>query len=158
VHNRLEIRNDEPPDDADLARRVESALGADPYEHRHDFEVSADAGRVKVKGRVDSQFDVRRVRAVASGVAGVLDVEVELERLQPTQSVTDPEIETRIRDELFWDAWVDERHVQVEVQDGVAMLSGWVGDWNEWDRAEENALEGGAVRVVNQLSVEPARH
>ena len=43
--------------------------------------------------------------------------------------------------------------IQVTVQEGVVSLHGSVDSWMERDAATENAFEGGARRVVNQLVV-----
>jgi len=40
------------------------------------------------------------------------------------------------------------------VDDGTATLTGTVESWNEFWAAEENALEGGAVAVDNDLIVD----
>jgi osmotically-inducible protein OsmY len=42
----------------------------------------------------------------------------------------------------------------VTVDDGVVTLTGTVDTWTEREAAEENALEGGALRVVNRLDVD----
>jgi osmotically-inducible protein OsmY len=157
VRNLIEVRNGPPPDDRELARRVEAALRADRWEKRHDFGVSVERGRVTLAGRVDSSFDERRAAAIASGVEGVKDVTNRVEVVPQRRRLSDPELQAKIRDELFWDAQVDEAHVRVEVEDGVATLSGWVDDWRERARAADNALEGGAIRVRNHLDVEPGR-
>jgi osmotically-inducible protein OsmY len=49
---------------------------------------------------------------------------------------------------------VDRDEVTVTVDDGVAELTGTVETWNERRAAEENAYEGGAVTVDNDLGVE----
>lgn len=157
VENHLRVRSEAPPDDRELERRVELALAADAYEHRHEFQVSAHRGRVVLEGSVDSRFDLRRAEAVAGGVEGVREVQSRLERGGQRRALADPELQARIRDGLFWDARVDEAHIQIQVEEGVATLSGWVDDWRERERAETSALEEGASHVNNQLRVEPAR-
>jgi osmotically-inducible protein OsmY len=157
VRNLLKVRNGPPPDDGELAGRVEAALRADPWEQRHEFRVSVDRGRVTLEGRVDSSFDERRAEAIASGVEGVKDVTNRVEVAEQRRRLSDAELQAQIRDELFWDARVDEAHVRVEVEDGVATLSGWVDDWRERGHAADNALQGGAIRVRNHLDVEPGR-
>jgi osmotically-inducible protein OsmY len=66
---------------------------------------------------------------------------------------TDFQIERDIEDELFWSPFVDADEVTVEVTEGVATLTGTVDTRNERAWAAENAREGGAVSVRNQLAV-----
>lgn len=66
---------------------------------------------------------------------------------------TDWEIERNIKDELFWSPFVDADQVKVEVDNGVAELTGTVDTWSEREAAGENALEGGALIVDNDLAV-----
>jgi osmotically-inducible protein OsmY len=50
---------------------------------------------------------------------------------------------------------VDSDDVTVTVRDGKAILTGAVQSWSEFEAAEENAFEGGAVWVYNDLLVRP---
>ena len=49
---------------------------------------------------------------------------------------------------------LDADHIRVIVRDGVVTLRGSVEDQNAFDAATANALEGGAKKVVNLLTVE----
>ena len=69
-------------------------------------------------------------------------------------SVPDRTIAEQIENELVWSPFVDSGDVRVEVDDGVARLTGTVGSWNERLDAAENAYEGGAVWVDNDLEVD----
>lgn len=71
----------------------------------------------------------------------------------PTTKKSDWEIREDILEELFWSPFVDEDEVVVTVDDGVATLTGTVDTWAERASATENALEGGAVAVDNDLKV-----
>ena len=59
-----------------------------------------------------------------------------------------------IEDELVWSPFVDANQVQVAVEDGIATLRGTVDTWSERTAAVNNAYEGGASSVVNDLEVE----
>ena len=48
---------------------------------------------------------------------------------------------------------MDEDQVNVTVFDGVVALNGNVETWSERKAAEDNAYEGGAKKVVNNLTV-----
>jgi osmotically-inducible protein OsmY len=64
----------------------------------------------------------------------------------------DGEIKEEIKDELFWSPFVDADQVFVRVEEGVATLTGTVDSWTEYNAATENAYEGGATKVNNQLA------
>lgn len=66
---------------------------------------------------------------------------------------TDTEIENSIESELWWSPFVDSDEVTVEVDDGVATLGGMVDTLGERQAATENAYEGGATLVDNDLVV-----
>ena len=76
---------------------------------------------------------------------------------QPLYSAgkSDFRMEMDINNELFWSPFVDAEQVNVEVNDGKATLTGTVDSWLEYDAAEYNAYEGGAVTVDNKLAVSP---
>jgi osmotically-inducible protein OsmY len=65
----------------------------------------------------------------------------------------DQEIADNIESELFWSPFVDSDQVTVTVDDGKATLTGTVDSWSEYDAASQNALEGGAVVVDNELRI-----
>ena len=67
--------------------------------------------------------------------------------------LTPRDLEHRIRLELFWSPFVDGSSIDVEVVGGVATLTGTVGSRMAWDAARENAYEGGASLVVNDLEI-----
>ena len=59
-----------------------------------------------------------------------------------------------IKDQFDSDLFVDEDNINVEVEEGIATLSGEVHSWSEYSAAERNAYEGGAKDVVNNISVQ----
>jgi hypothetical protein len=66
---------------------------------------------------------------------------------------SDNHIKDDIEDELWWSPYVDADEVTVRVEDGRATLTGTVDSWSELRSATENALEGGAIAVDNNLVV-----
>jgi osmotically-inducible protein OsmY len=66
---------------------------------------------------------------------------------------TDAAIKEDIEDELFWSPFVDLDEVTVKVDGGTAILTGEVDSLGEYEAATENALEGGAHEVDNNLVV-----
>ncbi|MDQ8205530.1 BON domain-containing protein [Pelagicoccus sp. SDUM812003] len=59
-----------------------------------------------------------------------------------------------IAEELFWSPYVSLDDVTISVEDGVATLIGSVDSRKEKDAATENAIEGGASAVINELTVD----
>jgi hypothetical protein len=67
----------------------------------------------------------------------------------------DWEIEEDIKSQLFWDPRVDEGAIAVEVEDGVATLTGHVSTPQERRHALANAWQGGAKVVHARLTRGP---
>jgi osmotically-inducible protein OsmY len=55
---------------------------------------------------------------------------------------------------MWWSPFVDADDVTIRVSDGVATLTGEVDSWSELRAATENAFEGGARWVRNDLEVD----
>jgi osmotically-inducible protein OsmY len=188
VRNELEVKPASEPATKQLAENVVSAMGRDAY--LGDDKITATAnepsGTVKLRGDVDSHYEATRAGQIAASMAGVKAIDNELTvagrtvehskswlpgyyhpfaRLHPargerTQHKNDTDLKSSIESEFFWSPFVDQDDVQVAVKDGVATLSGTVNDWGEHGAAIENAYEGGARTVKDQLKVKhgPAVH
>lgn len=177
VTSHLKVRLEQPPSDEQIAAQVELALLVNPFIENHKIDVSVDDGWVRLKGTVDSNFQKLEAEDEASKVTGVAAVRNRIEvadrlayvtpyywyswfdypipiDMAPTPSATsDQTIHERIRRELFWSPFVDADEVKVEVNHGVATLTGLVDSWREFRASAENAYEGGAISVVNLLEV-----
>jgi osmotically-inducible protein OsmY len=159
VKNHIRVRPKDDWKDSEISENVRESLSLDPYIDRYDVIVSAYNGKVYLYGVVDTYFERYRAEDIASRVKGVVEVQNNLQ-VDYTPSLStetwkpDWQIEEDIRSELFWSPFVDSDEVIVNVEDGVATLTGTVDTWSERQDATENAFEGGAVRVVNNLDVE----
>jgi len=179
VINRLDVRPTASILDADIQQRVKHALQRDPYVAAGEVRTTVSSGVVKLTGTVDTVFEKAHIDDVVSRVDGVKFVDNSLQVAQdlhplaydPFVDITEPQdfdwnrepkrqptepddvIESRISDELWWSPFVDENEVAVAVNDGVATLTGAVDSWIERQSAHENALEGGALRVINKLQI-----
>jgi len=178
VKNRLKVRTNVTSSDREIAEEIRTALLRDPYVERFEIDVTVLDGTAHLYGTVDSNYEKNRADDVASRVAGVLDVEnhievnldtaylydpyvddvyveqddwIDYERRNPLQ--TDAELKDSIEGELFWSPFVDSDDVEVSVDDGKARLTGTVATWEESRAATENAYEGGATLVDNDLNV-----
>jgi osmotically-inducible protein OsmY len=167
------------PDD-ELESLVTQALARDPFVERFDIQVNAVDSTVYLTGAVDSLFDKARAEDLASTTLGVMEVKNYLEVLdlftqlgaeplmsdfpptdygwhrprRPDSSKSDEQIRRDIENQMWWSTQVDADQVSVDVEDGVATLTGTVESWSERDAATKNAYDGGAVLVRNRLRVE----
>jgi osmotically-inducible protein OsmY len=138
-------------------------------------------GQVYLAGTVDSTFEKAQAEDVAASIAGVTAVNNNIRVQDATEIVvSDPyvdqdwdlydydwyeypnllstvkpdwEILEDIEDELWWSPFVDSDDIDIEVENGVATLSGEVEDLAERRFALDNALEGGAIAVIDHLNV-----
>jgi osmotically-inducible protein OsmY len=153
VKNRLKVRPPSTVTNTELEADVLEAFDRDPYLVRWDIEVEANYGLVTLSGTVNTSFEKKRAEYVAEGVPGVTAVLNRLDFDHRWMWKPDREIAADIHDQLWWSPFVDADQVEVSVQNGVATLSGTVDTWAEWDAATENAFEGGAKDVRNELAV-----
>jgi osmotically-inducible protein OsmY len=180
VKNRIDVRPSTPAD-ATVAERIRDALLRDPYVERFEVGVWVSNGEANLSGTVDTYFEKAQAGDVAAGVYGVVEVDNNLVvdddydvltydpyvdddwyvydydwYVYPdnyTTTKSDWEVRDDVRDELWWSPFVDHDEVTVTVEDGVVTLTGVVDTWNERLAATENAYEGGAVAVDNDLGV-----
>jgi osmotically-inducible protein OsmY len=174
VKNYLKVRPANALSDDAIADSVGNALARNVYVQRFDTDVVVDHGIVHLYGTVDSDFEKQQASNVAARVAGVVAVENHLKVEPPAPfypsasyecnpglyayTVPTPSADRVTRDDiesqLFWSPFVNAKDVDVTVKNGVATLTGEVDDWREFNAATENAYEGGATRVVNDLRIE----
>lgn len=177
VDNRLRVEPTEPVPDDRLRSEVEQALARDPFLGKRVIRVRVHRGQVRLSGLVGSGFERSQAGDVAARVRGVRQVENQLEVRQggkrvpagrhverflkeaPLESRSVPRLpgrdDRRIRRdilrELTWSTLVDRERLRVEVRDGVATLRGTVRGPLERREAVRNALQGGAVEVIDLL-------
>lgn len=180
VKNQLRIEPPNPPSDNRIADNIQDALQRNPYVDADGILVTVIDGTATLSGSVQSDFERAQADDAASGVLGVVEVENLLEvtgparpllydpyvstvnpqgltwyRYEPSRPGTaDDVIEAAIEREFFWSPFVDGSDIVVTVEDGVATLTGTVHSLRERQDATENAYEGGAIRVENDLIVD----
>lgn len=181
VKNNLKVRPDFIPSNSVLITRVQNALDRNPDVDEYEIVVAAWNGKVYLNGDVDTYYEKNKAEDIASNVKGVVDVVNNLgvyfyddnDYLYPyasgsyyyptpygspsqyyTYPLTDLQIQENIEDELWWSPFVNEFDVAVQVTSGVATLSGEVDSWQEQQAAIENAYEGGAISVVDNLTID----
>lgn len=178
VKNRLKVRPAEDRDSEDIAKDIRGAFARDPYVERYEIVVDVVNGVAYLRGTVDSTFEKRRAGDLASRVNGVEVVNNRLDTDYEAPLVVDPyvyegfpsvhtwfeyepaytdradaDIRESIEDQLWWSPFVESDAITVIVDDGVATLEGTVDSYLERSIATENALEGGAIAVDNDLEV-----
>lgn len=178
VKNILLVRPGDRVSDNAISLDVKSALIRDPFVEKDEVSMYVENGKVTLSGTVDSVFEKRQAADAASRVKGVIALDNALnvegtpayqydpylddawsmdestrQRLPSNSSKSDWEIASDIRDELWWSPFVDEDQVTVDVHNGVAVLSGTVDTMGERAAARENAFDGGATAVENNLKV-----
>jgi len=153
VKNYLKVRPKILPPNDELKERVATALRQDPYLDRWDIDINIRNGWVYLSGKVNTNWEANHARRKAAEVKGVIRVINNLEYDYIWEWRPDWEIEEDIKEELFWSPFVDEDDIEVHVRNGVATLKGQAVTWSERDAAENNAYEGGAKEVDNDLTV-----
>ncbi len=175
VMNLVEVRPTILRDDVELGAALVGALARDPLVQSADISVDLENGIATLSGTVNSPFEQMHAADVAARVPGVLEVRNDVSVHDETHPYsyeyydwdpvlhdydeqaglgrTDAAIKHDIEQELFWSPRVEEEHISVSVQDGIAILEGTVNELHERREATENALEGGAHRVDNRLTL-----
>lgn len=168
--------------DRQIREDVEQALLIDPATDFYEVNVQVKENVVTLSGKVESWQEKNLCEIVAKGVKGVEGVIMIDNNLGVQQdyhpyicdpyvddsylcdsdwcyyrpslvSKSDRQIKAYIEKELFWSPFVDADDVKVDVEKGVVTLTGTVDSWSESNAAVNNAYEGGAVYVDNELNV-----
>jgi osmotically-inducible protein OsmY len=153
VKNHLKVRDVNIPSDDVLKKRVAKALLVNPWVDRFEIDIDAVAGWVYLSGAVTNFFEKKVAEQVTENVKGVINVINNITYPDSWTWKPDQEIREDVKDQLFWSPFVDEEKVSVTVLNGVVTLTGNVETWSERKAAEDNAYEGGAKNVINNLTV-----
>ncbi len=153
VDNHIRVRPNTVPVNDTLKARVKRAMIRNPYVELHDLSIFAINGKVYLNGKVNTSYEKRRAQTVAERVKGVVDVRNTITYEHKWTWKPDWEIRRDVNSQLFWSPFVDSDQVTLSIEDGVVTLSGSVDSWSEKSAAEDNAYEGGAKKVINNLDV-----
>ncbi len=182
VKNLLKVRPAKPLADDKVAQNVKSALLRDPIVDSYKIDAKAKNGVVTLTGTVDSFFEKSEAEDVAARANGVTDVRNSLTVSYPAYPyyalgydpywdyyppyyyhrspyastwpyTSDAEMKDDIEEQMVWSPWVDFDDIAVKVENGVATLTGAADSWLEYNKATENAYEGGARQVYNNIKV-----
>ncbi len=153
VKNYIRVRPAAYVSDAEIEDRIDKALERNAYTYRPEITPVVVNGKVYLYGTVDSEFEKEQAEEVVSKVKGVIEVENHIDVDFTWTYKTDWEIKEDIQSELWWSPFVDSDEITVSVDNAEATLSGTVDTWGEVQAAVDNAYEGGARSVVNDLKV-----
>jgi osmotically-inducible protein OsmY len=158
---------------------VASALLVDPYVDQFEILLSVDDGIVHLNGEVNNYFEKYHAENVASSINGVYEVfnNIDVTGSDPVpyafdysyryyypymtydrdgfvSTRKDMEIKEDIERQFWWSPFVNLDEIELNIENGVATLSGKVDSWLQYDLAERNAYDGGAIAVDNNLIVQ----
>ncbi|MBF0288716.1 MAG: BON domain-containing protein [SAR324 cluster bacterium] len=179
VTNLIKVRPIKNISDAAISKNIRTTLASDVLVNSYEIIIGVASGTVHLYGTVDSNFEKARVEDIAYRSRGVQHVRNHIDvnfseasyydpylypqwpyygypwHMAPSRvySMTDVEILRKIKKELWWSPFVDADQIEVFVEDGVATLLGVVNSWSDYNAAGNNALEGGAWRVINKIKV-----
>lgn len=153
VRNLVKVRPLAPLADERINKQIHAALQRHPEVDRLDIRVLVFNGDVRLYGHVDNFYEKQLVESIAARQHGVVDIDSHLEVVSSWVYKRDWEIRENIKEELFWNPFIDNSDIKVTVEDGIAYLNGTVNTVHEREQARQEALDGGAKRVHNKLDV-----
>jgi osmotically-inducible protein OsmY len=138
------------PTDDDISKAIKRLFADDELlSDGKSIQVSTAHGNVVLTGIVTSNLGRMDAIADVGRVPGVAEVDDHLVVQRSPE-----EIKASIDDRLSWDPMVESDLVSVAVApNGDATLRGTVNDWSEIKAATQDALRGGATRVINVLKL-----
>lgn len=145
-------------DDSVLTAKVKAALVEDPVAKAGDVNVETYRGVVQLGGFVDTTEQKSRAGEVAKGVSGVKEVRNDLRVSSPQQTVgevvDDGALTAAVKGKLIADQTMQSYKVNVETQNGVVQLTGFVDSNDAKGRAAEIARSVNGVKDVrNDLEI-----
>ncbi len=144
-----------PRTDDEIRKDIESALLSDPATDLYEIKVQVKDGQATLSGKVNSWQEKQLSDVVVRGVKGVEDVKNEL-AIENTTARPDSEIAVEVMKSLERDVWVNDVLINVEVHDGIVLLTGSVSSLAEKNRVVSNAWTMGVTQVdIEGLRVEP---
>lgn len=178
VDNFLRVQPVDQPEDEQIKRQITQTLLDNSVTEFYEIDATVDDGSVTLTGEVDSYLEKWEAKDAVSSIRGVQSINNQIDVDQATSwfyydpyvypdvlpdtdeqhtdrttLTTDDDIAEDIENQFFWSPFVDGGDINVSVDAGVARLTGTVEDFAERRSATENAFEGGAILVDNDLIV-----
>lgn len=145
-------------DDSVITSSVKSALLADADIKSFDFKVETRKGEVLLSGFVDNQAQLDRATAVTRAVSGVKGIQNNVVlKGGPTsvgKKVDAGIITSKVKAALLADPLIKSIDIKVVTRDDEVLLTGFVDNQGQVDRAMEVARSIEGVRLVrNEMSI-----
>ncbi len=154
VDNQLKVRPKKEYSDSEITARIKNVLKKDPYTELFKINVVTIDGNVHLNGRVNSYFEKQRIEDLASVFSGVLNVDNDIEVNHTSMmSKTDEMIAQDLKDQLFWNFYIDEEAIHVDVKEGKVTLTGQADNKMEVLMIVRDAFEVGAKQVQNRMHI-----
>jgi len=132
---------------------TQAALKLSPYLYRRDFRVHCNRGHVTLYGVVDSDLEKEIAGWVAGGIPGVVHVNNALAVEREPSDKSDQQIKKDLKRKLKYAFYDSADDINVRVVDGVAVLSGTVDTWRQWQAVLDMAIEAGSKTPHNMVDV-----
>jgi osmotically-inducible protein OsmY len=166
IENRLTYSYESDRPDYEIKADIERSLNADPYVDEAFIDVKVDNGVVRLRGTVGSLREKSyatshaRVAGIQRVLTEALEVESwardEMQRATKVVPTTDAEAKRAINDAFVYDPRLYSFEVNVDVNDGVATLTGTVDNLEAKHAAERDARNtSGVWKVNNHIKVRP---
>ena len=182
VDNDITVEVPGEPSPNDIEGNIRESFERNALIDHREIKIEVDGNTAELTGEVDSAVERAMVMSAAASSIGVRELDTAISVDDPVVLTTfdpyvDPvalayvtdepvisenltpmkrdwEIAEDVQSELFWSPFVDSDNITVVVDDGIATLTGSVRTPGEANAAVENAYEGGAVIVDDELDVE----
>lgn len=138
-------------DDATITSKVKTKLTADPQVNPFNIDVDTDDGIVTLRGRVEDAEAKTAAGQLARDTNGVRGVRNDIrvgQRVGSDVPASDQALAAAIETKLAADPEVSTFNVDVDVQDGVVTLSGWVKSEAARQKAHDIAHSVNGVDTV----------
>ncbi|MBN2105157.1 BON domain-containing protein [bacterium] len=152
VKNYLKVRPGQSYLDETVEANIEQAFLTDPVVEAYELDAIVIKGKAFLNGRVEFDFEKEKAEAIAAAQPGVVSMDNDIIVEDAWTFKTDSEIEEDIEDQFFWSLLVND-NIEVEVENGMATLSGTVDSPYEAEAAIDNAFQGGARSVIDNMEV-----
>ncbi|MDD1678169.1 MAG: BON domain-containing protein [Methanomicrobiales archaeon] len=153
VDNNLTVLYAGFPNDEETRFSIQNLITANPGLRKEDIRVAVGGGIVTLEGSVTSYWKKTQARRVACGADGVLDVINKL-TVVPTEKVSDRAIAEDVIAAIERNVYADIKNINVEVRNGVVILTGSVPSLASFDTAQDAAeFTRGVLNVINDLVI-----
>jgi hyperosmotically inducible protein len=149
-------------DDTVVTSKVKTALIGNPTTKAMQIDVETFRGAVQLNGFVDSMGAKNEATRVAQSVEGVREVhnnlEVDTGSTSAGEAISDATLTARVKTALIADQETKAHQINVETEDAIVQLAGWVDNAEAKAAATRVARSVEGVRDVrNELEVKSMR-